>query len=125
MLSISFSKNLILIWFVIAAIAISFSLSFYRYYFAQDYLLYIKVPCDQAIESCFIEECSEEDVRCILDENEQFIYKILYKQENTIPDCSGEGCPIPVCEDNDKHCFYVFCSEEVINEYKLEASCSQ
>ena len=110
--------------FVVLSIGIVILISFSRYYFLKEYLLYIKVPCNLQEDECFVHECEDGDVRCASAKNGTVYYKILYKKENRITSCINGECPVPSCELNEDDCFYITCSEEIITEFDLSDTCS-
>lgn len=114
-----------LIILVVLSIIVTGVLSVYRFYFKKDYLLFIKEPCDPQKEACFVHECDLDDTRCSQLPDNKFYYKILYKLERNIPECSGDQCPEMECGQGEAGCSIYFCSDATLKEFDLSDSCSR
>lgn len=109
-----------LAFLVFGSIFVAMVASFFRYYIKNDFLLYIKAPCDPMTDSCFAEECEAEDVRC---GNNYLYYKIVYKNQSQIPNCISGICPEVNCEKDESTCEEYFCTDENIKNFEVPAHC--
>ncbi len=114
----------ILVWFIVLAISFSTGLSFYRYFVKKDFQLYIKEVCNPKIESCFIHQCEDGDVRCSVYPDGKFYYKIIYQKQYKAPDCTSINCPPITCDVNDTTCSVYYCSEDNLKKFGLPDNCS-
>lgn len=98
-------------------------ISFIKYFYNGDYLLYIKVSCDPNKDNCFIHECDSDDVRCSSLPDNKFYYKIIFKKELNAPTCVGINCPEVTCSPNEESCTEYFCSEDNLIKFDLPDTC--
>ena len=103
------SKVLIVLFFTL--LGIGFASKYYTFFIQQDFLVYDQIPCNPALESCFIAACEEEVC-------ENAPYKKIEKSAQNIPFCdpSAEACPRPTCSQDEPNCTITVCSEESIEE---------
>ncbi|MGB3921969.1 MAG: hypothetical protein WBL19_01635 [Minisyncoccia bacterium] len=98
--------------------------STYKYYAQENYTLYIKTSCDPTLNNCFVQNCdSEEDIRCPY--TGDYYYKIILKNASQIPSCLSDdsnACGELTC--NDDNCEIIYCSEENIELFGPEDTCS-
>ncbi len=80
---------------------VSIAYGFWRICIMEDYLLFANVPCDPAVESCFVGD----------GENTPQFYTQVSKPAYSVPDCNawnGE-CPVLGCEEGEARCQETTC----------------
>lgn len=111
-------KNAIFFWVLGIAIALSVSITYYRYIVRMDYMVLLELSCDPAVESCYKYECDPEWDECTGNvEDDIWYYKILEKKAYALKECSAdvEECPEARCADGEEDCVETQCdvSDEV------------
>lgn len=102
----SSSKIFLLVFFLI--LLVSVGATYYKMMIKRDYILSVQIDCDPYSEECFIDDSGEDT----------WYYKVLNKKAYNIPECDpnqDEDCVI-ACEENEKDCEEVLCSEETVEE---------
>lgn len=115
----------LLFLFILFSIIFAILLSFTKYYLKNDFLLYIKEPCNPQLETCFLHECEEDDVRCSSLKDGKFYYKILYKKEYNTPPCASTDCQHVSCGPSEEACSLYFCSDATLEQFDLSDTCSK
>jgi hypothetical protein len=95
-------NNKIVAGLIFILLAVLVSLKFNKYVFKKDYFLYMHIPCPQGV-SCFEYGGSK--------------YVKLYRKAFEVERCyNNESCNPLACEQGEKDCAYVYCSEVTIEE---------
>lgn len=106
-------RSKILLWVLVAAVALSVALAFYRTIIKHDYLISQEISCNPETESCFVLVCDPaEDDTCVGTEAERTsYYKIIEKKAYNIPLCdsSAGDCPEPACTEGESDCQIILC----------------
>lgn len=122
------TKSKILFWTLGILVILSVSASYYRFMVLHDYLVQTEIDCDPSYESCFVWECDTEEEECTGNPDEDtWYYKIAYRNEKNIPNCSEEDeeCDHFTCpEEGEEGCREVLCSPTTLEEYHIETSCT-
>jgi hypothetical protein len=109
-------KSKILLATIGIAILASVATSFYYYFILKDYQIVAEVPCDSAIDNCFVR--TEEDDTITN-------YALISRNAGNVPLCDPErdsDCRALVCEPNEPKCEITTCSAETVPEGE---ECSQ
>ena len=109
-------KSKILLFIVGLAIIASVGVSFYKYVITKNYQIFTEIPCDPAIDNCFVRTAED---------NSTSTYKLLSRQASNIPLCdpvSDTNCRALLCEQNEPNCEITTCSAEDLPEGE---SCSR
>lgn len=106
-------KSKFVLFGIALIIVIVFLLSVFKFAFSGDYVVVNKIACDSTLESCFVEECTEDDPRC----DEQSIdgmhtYKYITANASDIY-CSNEDSSCFTSCENIQSCFLTYCDEEI------------
>jgi hypothetical protein len=109
-------KGNFLLYFLFFSIIIFGSISFYRFVFLQDYIVYYEGDCDPAVNSCFVgcedDECNTE---YFYSKVERYAPRLIKECGNNIINCEYAN----ICSLGEEGCFITFCDREV-----HENSCS-
>lgn len=109
-------KSKILLYIAGVAFVISIGVSFYKYVILKDYQIFVEIPCDPALDNCFVR--TEEDGTITN-------YRTLSRTASNIPLCdpnTNETCQALTCKPNEPKCEITSCSEEELPEGE---TCSQ
>jgi len=109
-------KSKILIIIVSLAIVASVGVSFYKYVITKNYQIFVEIPCDPAVDNCFVRTEEDDTISN---------YKILSRQASNIPLCVPENnpnCRAMLCEQDEPNCEFTTCSAEDLPEGE---SCSR
>ncbi len=100
-------------------IAASVAVTYWRIVVKRDYLVLAETVCDPETENCFVYECDPETEECTGDPEEDISYyaKIKKKAFN-FPECENGECPDPVCEEGEKDCELILCTEDNAEEWE-------
>ncbi len=84
--------------------------SFYRFYIQKDFVSYDFIPCDSTTNTCFVEECSEDDPRCspFMTEDGMYFFSVL---ETRTTDSVVYYCSETRLEEFGNFVFDATCSE--------------
>jgi hypothetical protein len=116
------SKILLLIFFLLIVGSVAFT--YYRIMVKRDYIITAQTDCDPYTENCFIWECdpesSVEGEACTGDpEVDIWYYKNAKRSASRIPACNpeeDETCQPWICDEGEKDCEEILCSEETVPE---------
>lgn len=116
----------------ISLVALAVFATYYRFMVSKDYIVEYQEDCDPMTERCFVWHCTpdaeDESERCTGDEDEDtWYYKLSFRKASRVPLCDpneDEDCQPMACEEGEKDCYDVFCSEEAKAKYEQEADCS-
>ncbi len=102
-------KSKILLFIVGLGILASIGVSFYKYVVLRDYQIFAEMPCDPAIDNCFVRTAED---------NSTSTYKLLSRQASNIPLCdpTNINCQALTCQPNEKNCVITTCSEKDLPE---------
>ena len=109
----------ILLGLTIGGIAISLFFSTEKYLVKSDFEAYGKIECDPNVESCFIGDCDDGYLFCGEWQSSRanhYFYRIILKNASQIPTLDSCG--------DATSCTIVHCSEETLEEYELDTTCS-
>jgi hypothetical protein len=108
------SKILTTLFLLLLIVIVGFTI--YKYGVKKDYLIYGSSPCDSQVESCFYYLCEEGDDTC--NPNEIEYYKKVEKKASNIELCdtANEACNPLNCEQGEKDCIEIFCSDDLLDE---------
>ncbi len=84
------------------------------YFLERDFLITDHIPCDPALDSCFVQDCDPEDDECDTEP-----YKRIEKGAAYITMCPNyliDQCPALSCETDEPNCIVTLCSEETMEE---------
>lgn len=113
------TKTKILFSAVGVMLLVASGLSYHRLVIKRDYTMYLYLPCDPAIESCFVGDCSD------LEEGELCYdpYKIVERSASSLPreceEMSIDACP-EMAECDDESCSVITCDDETAAEEETE-----
>jgi hypothetical protein len=116
--------SLVLLALIVTFLVIAFAFAINKFIFEKDFTLYIKAHCDPQIESCFVHQCEDWDVRCANESDQKFLYKIVIKNQKQMNECFGHNCPEIKCLEGEFDCEIYLCSEENIQLFELDDTCS-
>lgn len=91
-----------LYWFLAGVIAAALAVSFYKYFFRQDYMFLLEAPCDTAIQTCYVRDCSTGECP----PNGLAAYRIFELKASRFTDCEDAAC-LNLCPGDS--CGEVFC----------------
>lgn len=110
-------NNGILFFSFLLIIMIFTLLSLQRYFFNENYLIFMETTCDPLSEKCFISRCDPAAEKCSGGETQDINYfKKVQRLANRIPLCNSEdnSCEATLCSLNETDCVQTFC--EITNE---------
>jgi len=109
-------KSKILLIILVLILIGSASVTFYRYFISNNYLITDNIACEPKTEVCFYVPCAEEDDACNSAEVEY--YKKIEKNASNIKLCDPEvdGCNPLVCTENEKDCSITYCSADTLGD---------
>lgn len=87
-------------------------LSYKKYFFGMDYLIYAEIDCNPAEESCFVGYCDPEYEECSgIKEEDMFYFKKVKRFANMVPLCDPQDgeCAAMVCGVEEPGCEQIFC----------------
>lgn len=94
----------VFVYLLVFFITLGFIETFNKYFFKQDYLLYVQIPCTEDTDECFYSE----------DDSGSFFYTKLFIRASRVPNCPIEGCDEKVivsCKNIPKQdCFIEKCT---------------
>lgn len=108
-------KNSKWLLFVFAALLVSaIAWKYSVYLIERDFFITDHIPCDPALDSCFVQECDAANMDC-----DPEPYKRIEKNATNITLCPNyltDQCPALTCEANEPDCAVTLCSEETMEE---------
>jgi hypothetical protein len=101
--------------FVFAALLVSAVAWKYSVFLLErDFLITDHIPCDPALDSCFVQDCDPVDAEC-----DSEPYKKIEKSAAHITMCPNylvDQCPALTCETGETDCVVTLCSDETVEE---------
>ena len=86
---------------LVAVSVLSAGVALWKFGLMRDYIVYANVPCDPALDSCFVGD----------GENTPELYKSIEKPAYAVPHCNGwaDECPILSCRAFEDGCYETLC----------------
>lgn len=106
------TKSVIDVFLVFLFLFLFFSavgVSFYKYFYKNDYDYLVEASCDPSTENCFFRDCENEPDSC--PPNNLSFYKEFYVKGYDFKKCSNNSCDNE-CKSGTMTCREIVCGEE-------------